>query len=267
MRVSGRAAVLGICAALAVICDGTPLAAKAVAATKTVELGPIGKEAQIFLSVGDTLRIILPANPSTGYAWQLAADGSALQAGEVKMTPPESSKPGAPSRQSMAFKAKTDGPEKLTLTYARPWEKQKPPAKTFVVQVSVSAAARNSLASAVKPEGVMLAEYSGKLPCADCSGILQTISIYTPGANNYTDAYYVSTSIYEGREIAFVTASSWSLERGDAVDPDATVYSLDSNTSASHERYLLQGDTLVPLGSDGKPIQSPFNMSLKRVWQ
>ena len=54
------------------------------------------------------------------------------------------------------------------------------------------------------------------------------------------------------------------LQKGTPDKPDWTVYSLRSNTSDSLESYLLQGDSLVPLGSDGQPIQAPFNLSLKK---
>jgi hypothetical protein len=78
--------------------------------------------------------------------------------------------------------------------------------------------------------------------------------------------YYVRTSTYLGApkgNVVFIEAGNYLLQRGTPANPDWTVYTLQSNTSDHLENYRLEGDALVPLDSDDKPIQSPFNMRLK----
>ena len=153
------------------------------------------------------------------------------------------------------------------LDYSRPWEKGKPAARQYSIAVTVSNAATKSAASPVLiAGGILQGTYSGKLPCADCSGLLTSIAFYAESAQTPA-GYYVRTSTYLGApkgDVVSIDAGHYLLQRGTPDTPDRTVFSLQSNTSDSLESYLLQGDSLVPLGSDGKPIQAPFNLSLKK---
>jgi hypothetical protein len=88
------------------------------------------------------------------------------------------------------------------------------------------------------------------------------------GPNQYLDTYYVSTSKYldaPGGSVVTVGAGSWTLNRGSAADPNATVYCMYANGSDSRTNYQLQDNILIALDPDLKVIQSPFNLNLTKV--
>jgi len=82
------------------------------------------------------------ANPGTGYVWSYAVAGddvlrletvSGESAGANGMV-------GAPGEQVWSFRAQGSGLAVLTYVYARPWEKNTPPAKIFTLKVQVAPA-------------------------------------------------------------------------------------------------------------------------------
>ena len=87
----------------------------------------------------------------------------------------------------------------------------------------------------------------------------------TTGATNMTPSpagYYVRTSSYVGApkgNVVSIDAGRYLLQKGTPDTPDRTVFTLQSNTSDNLESYLLQGDSLVPLDSDGNPSNDPIN--------
>lgn len=229
---------------------------------KTVEVAELGLETQVLLNVGDTLKVVLPANPSTGYGWQVHLTGTALESRGMATTAAEKRVPGAESRQTFDFRGAASGEEQITLNYLRPWEKNVAPAKTFVLDVSVSASRAGTADPAVIPHGTLLGTYVGRLPCADCQGIEQTISFYAIGADR-ARGYYVSTSKYLGRRTSFVVASTWSQSLD--VAPGLTIYKLDSSSSENIQRFQLERDLMIPVNADGTPLQGPFDISLKKM--
>ena len=235
--------------------------------SRTIEIGEFTQQVHVSLKVGDTLRVVLPSTPSTGYSWHVAASNAILKATASSNTPGAQKSVGAPGRQTLVFTAAAPGRDNLVLDYSRPWEKGKPAARQYSIAVTVSNAATKSAASPVLiAGGILQGTYSGKLPCADCSGLLTSIAFYAESAQTPA-GYYVRTSTYLGApkgDVVSIDAGHYLLQRGTPDTPDRTVFSLQSNTSDSLESYLLQGDSLVPLGSDGKPIQAPFNLSLKK---
>ena len=235
--------------------------------SRTIEIGEFTQQVHVSLKVGDTLRVVLPSTPSTGYSWHVAASKAILNSTASSNTPGAQKSVGAPGRQTLVFTAAAPGRDNLVLDYSRPWEKGKPAARQYSIAVTVSNAATKSAASPVLiAGGILQGTYSGKLPCADCSGLLTSIAFYAESAQTPA-GYYVRTSTYLGApkgDVVSIDAGHYLLQRGTPDTPDRTVFSLQSNTSDSLESYLLQGDSLVPLGSDGKPIQAPFNLSLKK---
>ena len=235
--------------------------------SRTIEIGEFTQQVHVSLKVGDTLRVVLPSTPSTGYSWHVAASKAILKSTASSNTPGAQKSVGAPGRQTLVFTAAAPGRDNLVLDYSRPWEKGKPAARQYSIAVTVSNAATKSAASPVLiAGGILQGTYSGKLPCADCSGLLTSIAFYAESAQTPA-GYYVRTSTYLGApkgDVVSIDAGHYLLQRGTPDTPDRTVFSLQSNTSDSLESYLLQGDSLVPLGSDGKPIQAPFNLSLKK---
>lgn len=89
---------------------------------------------------GNKLTITLPSNPTTGYGWKLA---NQLTPAILKFT---GSKYNAPSNtgvvgqggaEAWTFQAVGRGKQSITMEYARPWERNTPPAKTQVFKVTV----------------------------------------------------------------------------------------------------------------------------------
>ena len=94
----------------------------------------------IFLVQGDTLEVRLPANPSTGYSWSIAANSAAVlrPAGEPRFDPPAAARPGASGTQSFGFRVVGGGGAFLQLVYRRPFEKDAPPARNWGVFVAAA---------------------------------------------------------------------------------------------------------------------------------
>lgn len=88
---------------------------------------------RIKAEVNDTLDIILPINPSTGFFWQ-ATDTSAGKLERVQHDG-VTSLPGASHNVRFRFTVLSKG--NFTLHYARPWEELTPPTKMFDIEVEV----------------------------------------------------------------------------------------------------------------------------------
>ena len=236
--------------------------------SRTIAIGEFTQPVHLSLQVGDTLRVVLPSTPSTGFSWHVAESNTVLKATGSSNTSGAQKTVGAPERQTLAFTAATSGQDNLVLDYSRPWEKGKPAARQYSIAVTVhESAASNAASPVVITGGILQGTYSGKLPCADCSGLLTSVAFYAEGSTQSPVGYYVRTSTYLGApkgDVVSIDAGHYLLQKGTPDKPDWTVFTLQPNTSDSLESYLLQADSLVPLGSDGKPIQAPFNMSLKK---
>jgi predicted secreted protein len=79
--------------------------------------------------------------------------------------------------------------------------------------------------------------YSGVLPCADCSGIRTTLALNR--SDDGAPVNYTMIETFVGRPAAGkprVTGGSWTIERGDAADKNATVYQLHPAGSSSGSR-------------------------------
>jgi len=95
---------------------------------------------------GQTVRIRLGGNATTGYEWALVsqtdAKGKACDVlspvGKIEYQPhPAGGKVGVGGEFLATFQAAKPGLAKLTFAYKRPWEKDKDPIKTFAVSVNV----------------------------------------------------------------------------------------------------------------------------------
>ena len=98
----------------------------------------------VSVTVGDTVAVMLPANPSTGFQWEVATapDVRVLAAsGDMVYTPTtlQSPMPGAGGSASFRFRAVAAGTTGITLVYRRIWEIGVPPADTVTVAVTVVA--------------------------------------------------------------------------------------------------------------------------------
>jgi inhibitor of cysteine peptidase len=107
-----------------------------VAQGKTLLLDDSDDNSHICLYVGDTLTIRLASNPTTGFSWG-QPEVTHLQALSSDSEPGTSKRAGAPGFQTFSFKATEEGESTLTLNYFRPFEKATPPAKIFLLFVTI----------------------------------------------------------------------------------------------------------------------------------
>ncbi len=104
----------------------------------------VGEEANGKTVTGEikqTLLVKLPGNPTTGYSWTLSKlEGDAIEAvGKAEYVAGKVPRKmvGSGGSFHFTFQAVKPGKAALTLAYARPWEKDTPPAKTFTLTVEV----------------------------------------------------------------------------------------------------------------------------------
>lgn len=86
------------------------------------------------------LVVRLQSNPSTGYGWTYTVSGDpVLRLDSVSgEAPAPNGMVGTPGEQVWSFRAQGSGRAVLTYVYARAWEKDTAPAKTFTLTVVVS---------------------------------------------------------------------------------------------------------------------------------
>jgi inhibitor of cysteine peptidase len=83
------------------------------------------------LAVGDTVRVVLEGNPTTGYTWeQISTENKNLRQID-SFYASSSNRCGAGGLFTFVFSAISPGKCELQLSYRRPWEQNTPPIKTF----------------------------------------------------------------------------------------------------------------------------------------
>lgn len=91
----------------------------------------------ITLAVGDVLEVALPANPTTGFTWEVTAvDGAILSAAGDWVFVADSTAIGSGGTMSFSFDVLAPGTTTLEMVYYRTFESE-PPADTFTVTVTV----------------------------------------------------------------------------------------------------------------------------------
>lgn len=95
---------------------------------------------QVSLSPGDTLRVVLASNASTGYRWaaqtQISDSAVLTQTGHQTVAPVDG-RPGASGTEVWTFDALKPGAATLTTTYGQPWPGGTKDARTFSAAVTV----------------------------------------------------------------------------------------------------------------------------------
>jgi inhibitor of cysteine peptidase len=95
----------------------------------------------ISLGVGDTLRINLATNPSTGYQWsaqaQISDTAVLVQRDHYDSGPSGAHFPGAPGTTTWTLQALKAGTATVALTYGQPWPGGLKDAWTFTATVTV----------------------------------------------------------------------------------------------------------------------------------
>lgn len=223
------------------------------------------------LVVGDTLAIRLKSNLTTGYSWVVTAtDPALLRKKSEQYKKPAPGRAGRGGVQIFTFTALKPGQMSLTLAYRRPFEKHVAPAKTFRVEISITAGAaavaKEDRPKAENPDGFLMGKYVGVLPCADCSRINTTLLLYAKNATELIATRYQLQTVYvgaRGGDKTIQQTGEWTILRGTRAAPDVTVYQLNPEKPAEVSNYLVKGDTLMPLDRMQRPIEAPMNLSLR----
>ena len=112
-----------------------------------------GKRARVW--IGNVIVVRLPGNPTTGYQWQfLPSPNSVVRLmGQPQFTslPRSAGMVGAGGTVVFTFQVIQPGSGAIRLVYARPWEKNNPPAETFAVGLDAFANPQPGLR---RPNGV-----------------------------------------------------------------------------------------------------------------
>ncbi len=121
---------------------------------RALELDESANGKTVSATVGQNIIIRLKGNATTGYSWVVGKnEGDVLgQVGKVKYVSDQPPMPvggrgrkimrhrvGGGGKYVFTFTAKKAGKAKLSLEYKRGWEKNKPPAKTFTLNVTIKA--------------------------------------------------------------------------------------------------------------------------------
>ncbi|NOZ23344.1 MAG: protease inhibitor I42 family protein [Planctomycetes bacterium] len=112
--------------------------ARAEIPEKLLKLAEKDSGKTVKVGLGDAIEVVLKCNPTTGYAWTIASiDKAILKPVDKEEYKPDSRAIGAGGKMTMRFRAVGKGETTLKLIYHRPWEKNKPAARTFEVKVVV----------------------------------------------------------------------------------------------------------------------------------
>ena len=124
---------------LLVLTLGLPLAL--LAASQSAQFNADSDGKTVAFKVGDRFDVSLAENATTGYSWEIVdgLDGVVKQLGEPEFRSDASDKHkvGVGGTVTYHFKAACAGTATLKLVYHRRWEKDKPPARTFQLAVTV----------------------------------------------------------------------------------------------------------------------------------
>jgi len=113
-------------------------ALSSIPAARQTAAGENDNNSSLTLPTNQVLVVALPANPTTGYQWEVKTVDSGVlkQLGDVTYQP-DSNLVGSGGTSTLVFLAAGKGKTELNLIYARSWEKNTPPAKTFTLQIEV----------------------------------------------------------------------------------------------------------------------------------
>src|SRR5277367_3391365 len=235
---------------------------------KTVTVGSPDNRTDVFLNLGDTLVVELSSGDVNGFRWvSHLPKVSGLTALNEDTLPVDKTGNVPVQVRRFRFNAATVGDTALVFGFET--EVKVPgaaPQDTSAYSVRVHIA---SGAPRVGP-AILLGVYKGTLPCADCDGLDTVLRMYAKGKFDTTYAYYVRTQTYRGAphgDVTFSDRGDWTVLRGDATDENATVYQLNPDNEQHSESLLVQdnGNTLVQLDRDQKPIDSQMNLALRKV--
>jgi inhibitor of cysteine peptidase len=91
----------------------------------------------VALSIGQQLVVQLPTQLGTGFSWDVDPGVPSIIKLESATTEQGAKSPGGSEIQTFSFSGVQAGSGKLSFSYRRPWEKDKPAAQTFAVTIEV----------------------------------------------------------------------------------------------------------------------------------
>ena len=104
---------------------------------KTTLLDEYDNSTRIDMHVGYTISVKLKSNITTGFSWSITSAPPCLQLLDSKHDQNNSPRIGESGFQVFTFKATNSCDSSLKMNYARPFEKDKPPAGTFWVDLAI----------------------------------------------------------------------------------------------------------------------------------
>ena len=109
---------------------------------KFVDVDEHNSSDTIHVLPGETIRVKLRSNPSTGFSWALGPieDGIFDVESAFEADPHREGEAGYGGCEIWKFKAEQSGETDISLSYERPWEDERPAAKTFKLHVVIGAA-------------------------------------------------------------------------------------------------------------------------------
>jgi copper homeostasis protein (lipoprotein) len=235
---------------------------------KTVTLGSSDNRTEVSLNLGDTLVVELSSGDVNGFGWvSHLPKESGLTALNDDLLPVN--KKAAVPVQIKRFRFNAAKLGDFALVFGFETAEKVPGAAP---QDTSAYSVRVHIASGAPRPGtaILFGIYKGTMPCADCSELETVLRLYAKGKFDTTYAFYVRTQTYRGAPHGDVTISDrgeWTVLRGDAADPDATVYQLNPDDEQHSEALLVQdkGAALEGLDRDLKPIETTRNVTLKRA--
>ena len=235
---------------------------------KTVTLGPSDNRTDVFLNLGDTLLVELSSGDVNGFSWMLHLPKKPVLTALNDDLQPADKKSKVPMQvRRFRFNAASVG--EMTLVFGFETEVKVPGAAP---QDTSAYSVRVHIASGAPGVGtaILLGVYKGTLPCADCEGLDTVLRLYAKGKFDTTYAFYVRTQTYRAAphgDVVMTDRGDWTVLRGDATDENATVYQLNPDNEKTSESLLLQdnGNALVQLDREQKPIDSKMNLTLRKL--
>lgn len=111
---------------------------------------------------------------------------------------------------------------------------------------------------------VLTETYAGKLPCADCEGIEEELTL-TKNSANATTGTFILKDTYLGKSIEPISSTGkFEIQTGTPNDPDAKVLALNPDNQDEVSYFLMADNTLKMLDKEKKEIDSPFNQTLTK---
>jgi inhibitor of cysteine peptidase len=87
---------------------------------------------------GESIRISLPENATTGFSWEIDRYADAcIEALARESSYPAGGAVGSAGRVAFTFKGKKPGQGEIALVHRRPWEKNQPPIAEFHVRIRI----------------------------------------------------------------------------------------------------------------------------------